>query len=221
MPSHHLEPVTHRGLASEVANRLRSAIFQGAIAPSQELLEVELATSLEVSRGPVREALALLTREGLVGTAWHRPARVISVTRHDAVELYELRAALDRLAVVSAAKTRDHSSIEAALADLVGAAGKTDDPARLLELDLCFHDSVFSCAANSRLDDAWLAIRSQVQLFQTHRVNIDAAEYRRRVVVEHTELARLISRGPSEALEQYAVAHIEDALQVLLPSLKR
>jgi DNA-binding GntR family transcriptional regulator len=61
-----LVPARRRGLADEVADRIRDAIFDGGYAPGSQLREVELAQVLGVSRGPVREALLRLEREGLV-----------------------------------------------------------------------------------------------------------------------------------------------------------
>ena len=92
-------PARRRGLADEVADRIRDAIFSGAYAPGEQLREVELSEALDVSRGPVREALFRLEREGLVHTAWHRGATVTTLASEDVAEISSLRAALERLAV--------------------------------------------------------------------------------------------------------------------------
>ena len=55
-----------RALSDDVASRLRAAILSGAFAPGERLREEQLARALGVSRGPVREALAELERQGLV-----------------------------------------------------------------------------------------------------------------------------------------------------------
>jgi DNA-binding GntR family transcriptional regulator len=198
---------------------IRQAIFDGRFAPGQVLREVELAASMGVSRGSVREGLTQLEREGLVVTGWHRPSRVIPVTRRDATELYDLRTALDRLAAAGAGKADDQAPIQAAMQELEAATRSGADLQQLLELDLRFHDAIYLAAANSRLHQAWLAIRSQVQLFQTRRVMTLVDDYRDRVVREHLELTRLIASGPSEELDVYAVGHVSSALVVLLEGL--
>src|SRR6266496_432912 len=73
-------PARRRGLAEEVADRIRDAIFTGVYAPGAQLREVELAHALEVSRGPVREALLRLESEGLVHSAWHRGTTVTALS---------------------------------------------------------------------------------------------------------------------------------------------
>src|SRR4051794_2075000 len=86
-------PVRRRGLADEVADSIREAIFSGAYAPGEQLREVELSKTLDVSRGPVREALLRLEREGLVRSAWYRGATVMTLTPKDVAELDSQRRA--------------------------------------------------------------------------------------------------------------------------------
>src|SRR5687767_6079997 len=61
-----LMPTPKRSLAGDVAERLRKAIWSGRLAPDERLREELLAEMLGVSRGPIREALSQLEREGLV-----------------------------------------------------------------------------------------------------------------------------------------------------------
>jgi DNA-binding GntR family transcriptional regulator len=69
-------PARRRVLADEVADTIRDVIFAGRTDLGQRLVEEELASMLNVSRGPVREALVLLSQEGLVHTERHRGAAV-------------------------------------------------------------------------------------------------------------------------------------------------
>ncbi len=93
-------PVRRRGLADEVADSIRAAILSGAYELGAQLREVELAAALEVSRGPVREALLRLEREGLVRSEWHRGATVMTLSPEDIAELDCMRGALVGLAVL-------------------------------------------------------------------------------------------------------------------------
>ncbi len=74
-------------------------IVSGALAPGQHLPEGELATALDMSRGPIREALIELDREGLVVLRRHRGAQVISLADEDVEEIYTLRLSLEQLAI--------------------------------------------------------------------------------------------------------------------------
>lgn len=83
---------------------LRMAIYHGELTPGQRLVEADLATQYETSRGAVREALALLTNEGLVTRERNRGARVRPVSLEEAIEITEVRAVLEGLCASKAAQ---------------------------------------------------------------------------------------------------------------------
>jgi DNA-binding transcriptional regulator YhcF (GntR family) len=89
----------NRGLGVDIAERLRSAILTGYFGPGERLPEEQLAKTMGVSRGPVREALVTLEREGLIVIRRNRGAFVAQLSREDLDEVYSLRVAIERLAV--------------------------------------------------------------------------------------------------------------------------
>src|SRR6266571_1852144 len=91
-----LKPPPKRNLADAVTERMRDAILNGSFKPGQPLREEQLASMLDLSRGPVREALIRLEREGLVQVRRHRGAIVAQLSRTDVEEVYGLRLALER-----------------------------------------------------------------------------------------------------------------------------
>jgi len=126
---------------------LREAIVRGDIGPNVRLVESDLSTTYEMSRGAVRTALIRLEQDGLVVREPNRGARVRHVSDAEAVEILEARAALEGLAVRKAAERIDDEGIarlEACLArhrellefgDLLGASDANADlHAALLEL---------------------------------------------------------------------------------------
>ena len=212
--------VTRRGIASESARLIREAIMKGTFQPGDQLLEVELAESLDVSRGSVRQGLSILEREGLVRTAWHRPATVVATTRSRANDLYTLRIGLERIAARGAAEAREPGAdLEAALTDLRVAVEGGADRAELIERDLDFHDAVYARAANEPLADAWQAIRSQVQLFQMLRSEGSGRSYAESLIGEHLIYARLVHDGDADGAICFAEGHIRGALGALLEHL--
>ena len=78
---------------------LREAIVRGDIAPEARLVESEISTNFKMSRGAVRTALIRLEEEGLVVREPHRGARVRKVSDAEAVEILQVRAVLEGLAV--------------------------------------------------------------------------------------------------------------------------
>lgn len=209
-----LGPARRRGLSNEVADTIRAAIFDGRYEPGSPLREVELAEALEVSRGPVREALQQLEREGLVRAGWHRGATVAALSEQDVAELNSLRGALEGLAVrrvVDEASDADLTLIEKAAA----AMDRAQTPHEMVRLDLEFHDAVYAAANHTRLAQAWEAIRSQVHLFLLTRVNVSTDGYLDLVRSEHRDLAAALRLGNVEgALKLFAV-HRKHAFDVL------
>jgi DNA-binding GntR family transcriptional regulator len=86
---------------------LRAAIVRGEIAPDARLVEADLSTTFEMSRGAVRTALIRLEQDGLVVREPHRGARVRRVSDDEAVEILQARAVLEGLAVRQAAERID------------------------------------------------------------------------------------------------------------------
>ncbi|MFE6050444.1 GntR family transcriptional regulator [Kitasatospora sp. NPDC056446] len=221
-----LRKAVRRGLADEVADRVRDAVFDGRFPPGAPLREAELAASLGVSRGAVREGLARLQHEGLIRTGWHRPTTVVAATAADVEEVYRVRAALDRLATVTAMRRATPGRldeldrlVDEMAAELAAGAGVP----RLLALDMAFHDRIYAAAGNSRLTEAWQTLRSQVFLFQLQRVSLAGGQYRALVVDEHRELARLLRAGGGEEeherLDRLAAEHVDTARRSLLALL--
>ncbi|HEY5853870.1 MAG TPA: GntR family transcriptional regulator [Aldersonia sp.] len=90
--------------ASELAEMLRAAIVRGELVPRQRLVEADLAEEYGASRGNVRAALSELAIEGLVERIANRGARVRAVSVEEAVEISEVRAALEALCARKAAE---------------------------------------------------------------------------------------------------------------------
>lgn len=182
-------------LAAAIRGRLREAILRGDFAPGAHLREVEIAARYQVSRGPVREALLQLEQEGLVLLRRNRGAIVARLSRADLEEVYSLRLALERLAVVSAARRgteADFAALDAILHEFRG----TDSSQPLTEQeaadqDVRFHDAVYRAAHHERLYAAWSSIRSQVYVLLLGR-NVAGPDFREDTYFGHLELAYLM-----------------------------
>lgn len=195
-------PARRRGLADEVADRIREAIFIGVYAPGTQLREVELSAALDVSRGPVREALLRLEGEGLVRSEWHRGATVTTLSADDVAELDSLRGALEQLAVrrvIAHATDEDIAAIERAAERMVSVA----DEHEMVSRDIAFHDAVYAAARHRRLEQAWQAIRCQVHLYLLTRIGVSTDGYLTLISDEHRELAATLRARDARATELF------------------
>lgn len=123
-----MQSVTEQEQLTEVdrlLDTLRLAIYRGELTPGQRLVEADVAGRYDASRAAVREALALLTNEGLVLRERNRGARVRPVSLDEAVEIFEARAVLEGLcaakaaAVISARERRELKALSSPMTEAV------------------------------------------------------------------------------------------------------
>jgi DNA-binding GntR family transcriptional regulator len=219
MSTFNIMQVRRRGLPDEAADRIRDAIFAGVLPPGSPIREADLAESLDVSRGSVREGLTVLEREGLVQSAWHRGTKVINLTARDAEGIYSVRAALEGLATRSAAGNVDLAALSELVDQMARGLRAGVASEELLAVDIEFHDTIYQASGNRRLREAWLAVRSQVYLFQLTRIRLGHDNYRAVVVDEHREIVALLEAGDADAITRFAEEHVHSAKRALVATL--
>lgn len=192
-----LPRVGRRMLWQEVVGPLRRAILSGRIAPGERLVEADLAEQMGVSRGPVREALEQLEREGLVETTPTGRTVVRGITEQDVLDLLTLRQMLESAALRAAAarvSPEDVTLWRSLLAARESARG--DDPtARAAESDAQFHSHIFTVAGNRPLRRAWEGISTMVEALVA---TCDAARDAQAIAADRRMVDALV-RGDAEA----------------------
>ena len=164
MPRHLKPLVRASALRDQVYERLRESIRAGRIAPGGRLQEIALAERLGVSRTPVREALALLARDGLASPSG-RGYVVAGLSPQDIDDIFELRRLLEPAAVRDSAAAATEPGIAALRAAVKKseAAHAAGDVARFM-------------AANAEFRDAWLALVPNQRLVRAVRLYDDHVE---------------------------------------------
>lgn len=208
-----LTPAVKRSLADDVVDRLRDAIFHGSFKPGEPLREEQLAAMLDVSRGPVREALVQLEREGLVLVRRHRGATVARLSRTDLEDVYSLRLALERLAVQRAtryATDTDFAAMETVLAAFDVALMRGPSEKDVAELDVRFHDLIYQAARHQRLYDCWANLKSQIYIFLLSR-NVADPDFREITVKSHAALLEALRTRDEDRATTEIEGHLRGA----------
>ena len=163
-----MEPLPHLSrstLRERTLQALRAAITSGQYRPGDYLGEAELATSLGVSRGTVRQALRHLQQEGLVTTGHRSMLRVNSLVPEEVRELFRVQAALEGLAASQIISSTDRGSaadsLRAALVRLVDADA---DFIAHVDADLGFHLLLCQLSKNSVLVDTWRHLEGRLRV---------------------------------------------------------
>ena len=146
--------LVHSSLHDEVAARLRERIFAGELAPGSFLDEVRLAEQLEISRTPLREALKVLTAEGLVRHEPRRGCFVNQVTERDLDEIFPVIALLEGRCAFEAAQHATEEDLQSlqALHDKLARHAKARRIDDYYATNYAIHEAIIALA-----DNRWLA----------------------------------------------------------------
>lgn len=201
-----------RSLSEDVVDLLRAALVRGAFVPGQHLNEAGLAEKFGVSRGPIREAFVELEREGLLTLERHRGARVTILSRADIDEIYELRNALEHLAVERAVRfaTAADFAAMAQVVEGISRAVKVEDLHEVVALDVRFHDLIYVAAHHSRLYMSWSNLRPQIETF-LHSRSTDTHDYLDKAEREHAELLTVLRSKSKRNATRLIDSHIRSA----------
>ncbi len=215
-----LAPHPRRSLAEDIVDHLREAIYSGYLAPNERLREEVLASVLGLSRGPVREALAQLEREGLVIREPHRGATVARLSLEDLDEVHSLRLALEQLAVRQAIRQADEhyfDEMQTVIEEMGVCLARGITTQEAAELDTRFHELICEASGHKRLLNMWLMLRPQIHIFLLSRnvVNADFSQY---IVTDHQRILNILrSRDEAQALEAIE-EHLKGAYERILKS---
>lgn len=194
-----------------VVDELRREITRGALQPGERLTEWNVASRLGVSRGPVREGLRELEREGLILTYPYRGAVVMGMSDDELLGLLlPIRLTIERFAAVAAfSKFTDETleELEAILSEMREAAAAKDTD-RVTEADLAFHLCMIEAGGHGHALQLWQSIHPRIQA-QLHRIGRGRRSSLDKIPGEH-QLLLDVFRARDE--EQLAVALEEHIL---------
>lgn len=190
---------------------LRAEILSGELAPGQKLSEARLAKRFGLSRMPVREALIELDRADLVSIESKRGTFVKRITQREAMDLFDVREALESLAARLCAQRANSAVIdelEEIAADMA-ATVEADDHERYIQLDGRFHSLIFSGSDNTRLHDHY-----ELLITHLHRELLSSIAVRhdgrmRRSYEEHLEIISAIRLRNDTLAESVMKRHVQ------------
>jgi DNA-binding GntR family transcriptional regulator len=214
-------PISSPTMVDAVAARLRESILRGRFAPGQRIVEVDLARELGISRGPVREALAVLEKDGIVVNVPRKGKYVLSFDAVRIGELYSLRKVLEAHAaerVIDSLTDAKRDAFNDAVAE-IEAAASSGSVSVLAERDLAFHNLLYEFAEHQLLHTVWAEniagkLRMLVNITtRTHDPLIDAGG-------NHRILIDAINAKNKAEARRLIEKHIDDACRRACSSLE-
>ncbi|HYP64410.1 MAG TPA: GntR family transcriptional regulator [Acidocella sp.] len=198
-------------LTDHALRQLQSAIVKGDIAPGSKISEPELARAYGISRGPLREALHRLEGQKLLVRVPHVGARVVSLSRQELSELYEIRESLEGLACRLAAAHMAPEQVEALRAVLReherDEAFQAGRGYYLQEGDYDFHYRIVQGSGSKML--IRLLCDELYQLARMYRIQHSTTPNRPgQAFAEHHRILDAIADGDGELAEMLMRRHI-------------
>ena len=155
-------------LSQRVYEHLREAILADHLLPGTELSEVALSKELAISRGPIREAMGRLSAEGLITMRPRRRAEVRSLTPQELIDAYQVREALEVMAVrllIPRVTEADLARLEELIDRM---AGHVSDGAvrEFFAANVSFHELLCELSGNPKLQEVHHRLEGEIGRFQ-------------------------------------------------------
>lgn len=189
----------------QIAAKVGDRIIGGRLQPGERVGEQELADEFQVSRGPVREAIRILEREGLISVLARRGAVVTRLSAQELRELFEIRAGLFEVVLRKVAASPPAELLSVMRVGTERLASQADDPDagdayaettyRLIQVTAAF-------AGNERLRRMIAAL--SLQSLRYSKLGLASVERRRRSVRMWRQAVKALERGDAEELVQLA-----------------
>lgn len=205
-PAARLPRISHRRLVDVAYEELRKRIVSGDFPMGFRLNEVHLAADLGVSRAPVREAVRRLSEEGLVMERPHQGAIVRELDATALVDLYNVRAAIEPVAIRLATRRGADTRPLRALVDRMAAAAKSGDYSLVARHELDFHSTICNSSGNQILIGIFRGLEGLVLM----GLALDDSGYPdlEEVAREHEPLIAAIESGDENAAAETMTAHV-------------
>ncbi|MEO7886926.1 MAG: phosphonate utilization associated transcriptional regulator [Polaromonas sp.] len=195
-------------LTTVVQQEIERAILVGEYEPGSKLIEAALAEKMGVSRGPVREAFRMLEEAGLVRNEKNRGVFVRDIPIDEAVEIFDLRAAMDELVGRQLARNITSAQLKEikGLVDSMEKAVKAEDAYNYHLLNLKFHDRLVEMAGNGKLTAIYRKLIKELSLFR--RLNLADGWLMPISANEHRQIVKAIASGDADVAGRAMYDHV-------------
>lgn len=184
-------------LREQVYDQLRQAIMDKRLKPGDHVREQGLTATLGVSRTPLREALGLLERDGLVQNFPNRGWFVTTFSPDEIKDIFVIRSGLETLAVeqmIGCLTETEFAEFDLRIAEQ-RVVIEQGDPILRGKIDMAFHERIVALAGNSRLLEMWRNIAIQCAMaFNYHTVTIPNYDHMQGVR-DHTAILNALRSG--------------------------
>ncbi|MGN7387952.1 GntR family transcriptional regulator [Sporosarcina sp. SAFN-015] len=210
-------------MESMVYFRLRSAILNRKLAPGTQLVEQVISKGLKVSRTPVRNAIKLLSEEGMVDMIPNRGAFVANPTKGEVVQAYELRLELELLAIRASLYKLDEDDFEEMTNCIQeeSSALRAKDMDNYLKANKRFHMVAVKKAGNAFLEEFMETLLNKTDIYlMLFDCFFDDFPSTPRGPEEHLAIVEAMKSKKMKEIERLIQLHVEHALESLADQVR-
>ena len=206
-------------LPEAAAERLRTLIIEGELAPGARLNERELSERLGVSRTPLREAFRMLAADGLLVQLPNRGAQVVALSADDVRHAFEVMASLEGLSgelAAARATNRDVADLRALQAEMEEAHARHDLPG-YYRVNRAIHERINAIAGNPILTQTFRTLNTRLHALR-FRSNLVRGKWDQ-AVAEHRDMIDALAARDGARLREILVRHLKAKLRAVLETM--
>ncbi|MEN9938593.1 MAG: hypothetical protein RLZZ387_5172 [Chloroflexota bacterium] len=189
---------------------IKEAILSGRIAPNQPMVEEQLAASLQISRTPVREALAILEYEGLIAPRSGRGLYVTTMTREEFVACFVANETVEPFLARRAALLAEQPQLDAMRETIARAEGAAaEDTPGFLRASRDFHRLVGEAAGNEPLMNFVLRNEERTDMYLLSAGRVVNPESMAASNREHAAILGALEQRDPEAAARLTIYHAQ------------
>lgn len=221
-PDFNIPKVQKLSAEVQTASALRQGILDGEIPPGTRLTEIRMAEQLGVSRATIRTAFHQLAQEGLIDQIPYTGWMVMSLSAHDAWELYTLRSSLEALAsrlVATEVRNGGAPAVSTRIGDAFGklkSACAAGSGKQIADADFGLHRTIIDLAGHRRLAEQYAQVERQVRIYIA---SSDALLDPATIVEQHHSIVESLTAGDVERAIRAAIEHNEQEGEKLVAHL--
>lgn len=207
-------------LREQAYEQIKKAILSGQLRPGQVLVEEQLSQDLGLSRTPLREALVLLEREQLIEMIPYKGTFVTSLTVREARELFQVRAALEPLAIRLAIDRIPAAELTALAERHLAAAAHIDFDTLVMD-NRALHDLILRYADNATLRELINSFIEKIHRYQAvAHVQISQGDLRAEFQ-EHLAILQALQARDAAVAQERLQQHLANSARRVMAQIEQ
>jgi DNA-binding GntR family transcriptional regulator len=210
-----MKAIQKKTLHEEIANNLRDMIMSGELREGDKIKENDLCDMMGISKTPLREALRVLSAEGLIRLIPNRGSYVTTPTFEEIKEMFDVMSVLEGVCARTAAEKmngKDFSKLEK-LHNKLEESFRRRDQKKYIHQNNSYHALVQELAGNKTLNQIVNGLRQKILLYRFQSLNLP--ERFEQSIREHRDLLAAFRNRDPEKAEMLMTSHLKKQCEAL------